>query len=72
MLSGSAQVKLAGVKLVSDLPQTPETIMKRTIFALLTTAIVSLAVAPAYANDIDFKTNKGIEKFWAEHPASKG
>ena len=49
-----------------------ETIMKRTLLALIATTFVSFAVAPAFADDINLKTAKGIEKFWRDHGRESG
>ena len=46
--------------------------MKRTLLALIATTFVSFAVAPAFADDINLKTAKGIEKFWRDHGRESG
>lgn len=47
--------------------------MKRTIFALIAATFVSLTVAPAFADENDLKSQKGIEKFWEQNkPETSG
>ena len=46
--------------------------MKRTIMALIATAFVSLSLAPAFADEPNLKTQKGIEKFWRDHGPESG
>lgn len=38
--------------------------MKRIIASAFAIAIASLAIAPAFAEDVDLKTDAGIKKFW--------
>ena len=38
--------------------------MKRTLLAIITTALLAITASATYAADYDLKTPQGIEKFW--------
>ena len=41
--------------------------MKRAILAAVALAVVSLAAAPAFADEPNLKSSQGIKKFWEQH-----
>ncbi len=38
--------------------------MRRSLLAAVTLALASLSVAPAFADETDFKTAAGVKRFW--------
>ncbi len=42
--------------------------MKRTVLAILALAFAGLVTAPAFAKEPNLKSDKGVEKFWQQHP----
>jgi hypothetical protein len=48
------------------------TIMRRFILTTCTCLFVGLAIAPAFADEPDFKTTDGIKKFWDKLAAERG
>ena len=46
--------------------------MTRSIIAAITICFFSLAIAPAFADEPDFKSSEGIKKFWAQQDLNRG
>jgi hypothetical protein len=46
--------------------------MRRFILTTCTCLFVGLAIAPAFADEPDFKTTDGIKKFWDKLAAERG
>jgi hypothetical protein len=46
--------------------------MKRFILAATTALLVGFALAPAFADEPDFKSTEGIKKFWDKLATERG
>ena len=46
--------------------------MKRSLIAALAACFLTVVMAPAFADDVDFKTPEGIKKFWKQQDDQRG
>ncbi len=45
--------------------------MRRSLLSAITIALLSLSVAPAFADTPDFRTAAGVKKFWQDNANSR-
>ena len=46
--------------------------MKRSLIAAIAACFLTVVMAPAFADDVDFKTPEGIKKFWQQQEDQRG
>lgn len=64
-------VRIAGTRF-NIIEQNMRFVMRRIIVAACALILVGIVVAPAFADNVDFKTADGIKKFWEQRDKDRG